>query len=39
VGFSSERLDKIASVMQEYIDQGKLAGTLTLVARNGKIAY
>jgi CubicO group peptidase (beta-lactamase class C family) len=25
--------------MQQYIDQGKLAGTLTLVARNGKIAY
>jgi CubicO group peptidase (beta-lactamase class C family) len=39
VGFSSERLDKIAPVMQEYIDQGKLAGTLTLVARNGKVAY
>ena len=39
VGFSSERLDRIAPVMQEYIDQGKLAGTVTLVARNGKIAY
>ena len=39
VGFSSERLDRIAPVMQGYIDQGKLAGTLTLVARNGKIAY
>jgi CubicO group peptidase (beta-lactamase class C family) len=39
VGFSSERLDIIAPVMQGYIDQGKLAGTLTLVARNGKIAY
>lgn len=39
VGFSSKRLDRIAPVMQEYIDQGKLAGTLTLVARNGKIAY
>jgi len=39
VGFSPERLDRIAPVMQSYIDQGKLAGTLTLVARNGKIAY
>lgn len=39
VGFSSKRLDRIAPVMQDYIDQGKLAGTLTLVARNGKIAY
>lgn len=39
VGFSSERLDRIAPAMQSYIDQGKLAGTLTLVARNGKIVY
>jgi CubicO group peptidase (beta-lactamase class C family) len=39
VGLSSARLDRIAPVMQGYIDQGKLAGTLTLVARNGKVAY
>ncbi|MGK0305551.1 MAG: CubicO group peptidase (beta-lactamase class C family) [Gammaproteobacteria bacterium] len=39
VGFSSQRLDRIAPAMQRYIDQGKLAGTLTLVARNGKIVY
>jgi CubicO group peptidase (beta-lactamase class C family) len=39
VGFSPERLDRIAPVMQQYIEQGKLAGTLTLVARDGKIAY
>ena len=39
VGFSSDRLDRIAPAMQRYIDQGKLAGTLTLVARNGKIVY
>jgi CubicO group peptidase (beta-lactamase class C family) len=39
VGFSSQRLDRIAPAMQSYIDQGKLAGTLTLVARNGKIVY
>jgi CubicO group peptidase (beta-lactamase class C family) len=39
VGFSSQRLDRIAPAMQGYIDQGKLAGTLTLVARNGKIVY
>jgi CubicO group peptidase (beta-lactamase class C family) len=38
-GFSTERLNRIAPVMQEYIDQGKLAGTLTLVAKDGKIAY
>ncbi|WP_293746683.1 serine hydrolase domain-containing protein [uncultured Paraglaciecola sp.] len=39
VGFSTERLDRIAPVMQSYIDQGKLAGTLTLVAKDGKIVY
>jgi CubicO group peptidase (beta-lactamase class C family) len=39
VGFSSQRLDRIAPAMKSYIDQGKLAGTLTLVARNGKIVY
>ncbi|WP_158968577.1 serine hydrolase [Paraglaciecola sp. L3A3] len=39
VGFSSERLARIAPAIQEYIDQGKLAGTLTLVAKDGKIAY
>jgi CubicO group peptidase (beta-lactamase class C family) len=39
VGFSSERLNRIAPAMQSYIDQGKLAGTLTLVAKDGKIAY
>jgi len=33
VGFSSERLDRIAPAMQRYIDQGKLAGTLTPIRR------
>ena len=39
VGFSPKRLERISTVMQDYIDKGKLAGTLTLVARDGKIAY
>lgn len=39
LGFSSKRLQRIAPVMQGYIDQGKLAGTLTMVARDGKVAY
>lgn len=39
LGFSPERLNNIAPVMQQYIDQGKLAGTLTMVARNGEVAY
>lgn len=38
-GVSLQRLDRIAPVMQNYIDQGKLAGTLTLVAKDGNIVY
>jgi CubicO group peptidase (beta-lactamase class C family) len=37
VGMSGERLDRIDRLLQEYIDQGKLAGVAMLVARNGKI--
>jgi CubicO group peptidase (beta-lactamase class C family) len=39
VGLSSERLARIRPVVQSYIDQGKIAGTLTLVMRKGKIAH
>ena len=39
VGLSSSRLGRITDHLQRYIDAGKLAGTLTLVARRGKIAY
>jgi CubicO group peptidase (beta-lactamase class C family) len=39
VGLSTARLGRIRDHLQEYIDAGKLAGTLTLVARRGKIAY
>ena len=39
VGLSSARLGRIKDHLQQYIDAGKLAGTLTLVARQGKIAY
>ena len=38
-GFSTQRLARIAPVMQQYIDTGKLAGTLTLVARDGDIVH
>jgi len=38
-GFSSQRLARIEPVMQSYIDAGKLAGTLTLVARNGQVVF
>jgi CubicO group peptidase (beta-lactamase class C family) len=39
VGLSSSRLGRIGDHLQRYIDAGKLAGTLMLVARRGRIAY
>jgi CubicO group peptidase (beta-lactamase class C family) len=39
VGLSSPRLARIGEHFQQYIDAGKLAGTLTLIARRGKVAY
>jgi len=39
VGLSSPRLTRLTEHWQRYIDEGKLAGTLTLVARRGKVAY
>src|SRR5207237_4590517 len=38
-GLSSARLDRIGDHLQRYIDAGKLAGTLMLVAGLGRIAY
>jgi len=39
VGLSSSRLARIGDHMKRYIDTGKIAGTLTLVARRGQVAY
>lgn len=39
VGLSSDRLERLPAAMQRYIDANQLAGTVTLVARNGKIAH
>ncbi|MBN1873016.1 MAG: beta-lactamase family protein [Anaerolineae bacterium] len=39
VGFSSTRLQRITTKMQPYIDEGKLAGTITTVARRGKTVH
>jgi len=39
VGLSSLRLARIGDHMKRYIDAGKIAGTLTLVARRGQVAY
>ncbi|MGQ8366162.1 serine hydrolase domain-containing protein [Glaciecola sp. 1036] len=38
-GFSSQRLSRIDEVMQSYVDEQKLAGNVTLVARNGEIVH
>ena len=38
-GFSSSRLSRINSAMQRYVDQGKLAGILTLVARSDRVVH
>jgi len=39
VGMSSERLARIRPAMQKYIDQQLVAGTVTIVARNGKVVH
>ena len=38
-GFSKERLERIAPVIQKYIDQDLTPGVLTAIMRNGKIVY
>ena len=39
VGVSSERLNRLTGTMQRYIDSDKLAGTVSLIARKGKIIH
>ncbi|HEX2440620.1 MAG TPA: serine hydrolase domain-containing protein [Methylomirabilota bacterium] len=39
VGLSSPRLKRLTEHWQRYVDAGKLAGALTLIARRGKLAY
>ncbi len=39
VGFSSSRLQRISTAMQSYVDQGKLAGMITMVARRGQTVH
>lgn len=38
-GFSQERLQKLTEMLHSYTDDHKVAGTVALVARNGKIVY
>ena len=39
VGMSAERLGRIHGAVQPYIDDGRLAGVVTLVARRGKLVH
>ena len=39
VGFSSDRLERLNRYMQAYVDDGKLAGIVTLLARRGKVFH
>jgi CubicO group peptidase (beta-lactamase class C family) len=39
VGMSSERLARIRTAMQRYVDRGLVPGVVTLVARRGRVVY
>jgi CubicO group peptidase (beta-lactamase class C family) len=39
VGLSSERLQRLSAGMQRYVDEGRVAGVVTLVMRNGRIVH
>src|SRR5918999_4386300 len=39
IGLSSAALDRIAPAMQTYIDSGRVAGMVMMIARRGKIGY
>ena len=39
VGLSTERLERLSDALQKYVDDGQVAGSVTLVARRGSIAY
>ena len=39
VGMSADRLDRIGPVMQQYIDAELVPGTVTMVARRGKVVH
>ncbi len=39
VGISSERLGRVNDLMAKYVDSGKIAGAISLIARNGKVVH
>lgn len=39
VGMSTSRLERIAPVMQRWVDDGKIPGALTMIAREGRLVH
>ena len=39
VGFSTERLGRVTAAMQEAVEEGHLAGVVTLIARRGQVIH
>jgi CubicO group peptidase (beta-lactamase class C family) len=39
VGMSSERLERIAPVLNRYVDEGQLTGVVSMIARKGEIVH
>ena len=39
VGISTSRLERIAPIMQGYVDNGKIPCALTMIARQGKLVH
>jgi len=39
VGMSEDRLQQLTDITQQYVDEGKLAGVITMVARHGKLVH
>lgn len=39
VGMSAERLERLGAVLQGYVDEEELAGSVALVARRGRVVY
>lgn len=39
VGFSAERLDRVTELTQRYVDEGRIAGAITMVSRHGKLVH
>ena len=39
VGISSERLQRVDDYFQRFVDEGEIAGAVSLVARKGKVVH